>query len=448
MTEKKEEKGEKPAVGRQRAVILNFWWSLNYGAILTAYALQRELEKLGVDNRLVNFLHEWCREPFKNSFSEKFAERYLKVMPPFESVADLVELNRTADVFIVGSDQVFRLSYNAGYEFYYYLPFVDADKKKIACAASFGASELEGTIADRELVRCYLSGFDAVSVRETDGLRLCGEELRRSDAALILDPVFWPAPGEWETLIRNAYDGEKDFGLTYVLDQNKETDAVAAAAEHRFAVGKVIDMGNAQKDREITLSPEQWLYNIKNCRYMVTDSFHGACFAIIFNKPFICVANRERGISRFESLFDMLGLSSRLVKNGETLDGRADLFETIDYAAVNQKLAAEVARSRRWMAEALQKPKAPQSFESEMTAFMMQRLSLAGCRIRSLEERTEEMGRMMIKAGLLRPYRVRYWRNRLLAALTFGKMRKKYKAKSKECRQKIDCLKKVLKGGK
>lgn len=171
-------------------------------------------------------------------------------------------------------------------------------------------------------------------------------------------------------------------------------------------------------------------------------------FAIIFNKPFICVANRERGISRFESLFDMLGLSSRLVKNGETLDGRADLFETIDYAAVNQKLAAEVARSRRWMAEALQKPKAPQSFESEMTAFMMQRLSLAGCRIRSLEERTEEMGRMMIKAGLLRPYRVRYWRNRLLAALTFGKMRKKYKAKSKECRQKIDCLKKVLKGGK
>ena len=340
--------------------------------------------------------------------------------PPFESVADLVELNRTADVFIVGSDQVFRLSYNAGYEFHYYLPFVDADKKKIACAASFGASELEGTIADRELVRCYLSGFDAVSVRETDGLRLCGEELRRSDAALILDPVFWPAPGEWETLIRNAYDGEKDFGLTYVLDQN----------------------------REITLSPEQWLYNIKNCRYMVTDSFHGACFAIIFNKPFICVANRERGISRFESLFDMLGLSSRLVKNGETLDGRADLFETIDYAAVNQKLAAEVARSRRWMAEALQKPKAPQSFESEMTAFMMQRLSLAGCRIRSLEERTEEMGRMMIKAGLLRPYRVRYWRNRLLAALTFGKMRKKYKAKSKECRQKIDCLKKVLKGGK
>lgn len=354
MTEKKEEKGEKPAVGRQRAVILNFWWSLNYGAILTAYALQRELEKLGVDNRLVNFLHEWCREPFKNSFSEKFAERYLKVTPPFESVADLVELNRTADVFIVGSDQVFRLSYNVGYEFYYYLPFVDADKKKIACAASFGASELEGTIADRELVRCYLSGFDAVSVRETDGLRLCGEELRRSDAALILDPVFWPAPGEWETLIRNADDGEKDFGLTYVLDQNKETDAVAAAAEHRFAVGKVIDMGNAQKDGEITLSPEQWLYNIKNCRYMVTDSFHGACFAIIFNKPFICVANRERGISRFESLFDMLGLSSRLVKNGETLDGRADLFETIDYAAVNQKLAAEVARSRRWMAEALQ----------------------------------------------------------------------------------------------
>ena len=443
-----EEKGEKTAGGRQQAVILNFWWSLNYGAILTAYALQRELEKLGVDNRLVNFLHEWCREPFKNSFSEKFAGRYLKVTPPFESVADLVELNRMADMFIVGSDQVFRLSYNAGYEFYYYLPFVDANKKKIACAASFGASELGGTIADRELVRCYLAGFDAVSVRETDGVRLCGEELQRPDAALILDPVFWPAPEEWETLIQNADDGEKDFGLTYVLDRNKETDAVATAAEHRFAVGKVIDMGNAQKNGEITLSPEQWLYNIKNCRYMVTDSFHGACFAIIFNKPFICVANRERGVSRFESLFGMFGLSSRLVKNGETIDGRTDLFETIDYAAVNKKLAAEVERSRRWMAEALQKPKAPESFESEMTAFMMQRLSLAGCRIRSLEERTEEMGRMMIKAGLLRPYRVRYWRNRLLAALTFGKIRKKYKARSKECRQKIDRLKEVLKGGK
>lgn len=68
MTEKKEEKGEKPAVGRQRAVILNFWWSLNYGAILTAYALQRELEKLGVDNRLVIFCTSGAANLLKTVF--------------------------------------------------------------------------------------------------------------------------------------------------------------------------------------------------------------------------------------------------------------------------------------------------------------------------------------------------------------------------------------------
>ncbi len=426
--------------------ILNFWWSLNYGAILTAYALQQTLKDWGYTSRLVNYVHGWCRKHYNNSFSDKFAERYLKLTKPFENVADLAQLNQMADSFVVGSDQVFRLKYNTGHDFYYYLPFAAFDKKKIACSASFGLSELEGSAGDKLMAKYYLSAFDDISVRETAGVSLCREELG-CEAVQIMDPVFWFEQDRWNELIDNAEDKENvDFGLSYVLDSEKETLDIVEVVHKKFGAVKVVDMGNAQKDKDIRLSPEQWLYNIKNCRYLITDSFHGVCFAIIFNKPFVCVANRERGASRFESLFNQLDLASRLLFNDENLAERADVFAAFDYEKINQKLAAEVVRSRNWLNEALKAPKKQQSAEREMMGYLMQQLSVCRSRQRVQEERMNEMGRVVLKSGGLKAYKRKYLRYKLLAALTFGKMRKKYKTKKRDCKQKIRELKKLLRG--
>src|SRR5690606_8307050 len=79
---------------------------------------------------------------------------------------------------------------------------------------------------------------------------------------------------------------------------------------------------------------EEWLQSFDDAAFVLTDSFHGCIFSIIFNKPFIAVGNTKRGISRFESLLKHFGLSERLVYPSDRIDGKL-LLQTIDWDAVN-----------------------------------------------------------------------------------------------------------------
>ena len=431
--------------GKTDVAIFNFWWSLNYGASLTAYALQQTLTDFGYTSRLVQFVHEWCRKRYRGSFAEDFARRRLKIGKNFENSASLAQLNTLADTFVVGSDQVFRQRYNRLENFYFYLPFVDADKKKIACSASFGTDELEGSNEDKRFMKYALASFDAVSVREDTGVDICQNELARGDAVQIADPVFWLPAEKWESLAAAASVAESDFTLAYVLDESEQTGKIVADFRQKTGTENFVDIGNAAKSTGKSMSPEDWLYYIKNCRAVITDSFHGMCFAIIFNKPFLAVVNKNRGASRFESLLARLELSSRLVAD-EIEAGKADLFAPVDWQKVNAVLAAESERSRRWLYEALAKPKPPLTPTEAALVLMNKKLCDRDRRISALEEKVAELGKIVLKAGGLKPLRRRCLRYKLLAAFTFGKTRKKYKAKRKECKQKLKQLRQMLKG--
>ena len=93
------------------------------------------------------------------------------------------------------------------------------------------------------------------------------------------------------------------------------------------------------------------------CDFVVTDSFHGTCFAIIFNKPFISIANHSRGAKRFESLLRWTGLTSRMVNTVDEIFSRPDLFEPIDYERVNARVEQFKSKSMEWLKEALKKMK-------------------------------------------------------------------------------------------
>ena len=107
------------------------------------------------------------------------------------------------------------------------------------------------------------------------------------------------------------------------------------------------------------LQVEVWLYYIRNCSYLFTDSCHGASFAIINEKPFVCVENQDRGISRFESLGNVFGLRDRFVTEPLMIREREELLKAPDYAAVNRILEREKARSLAWLSETLKKPVLP-----------------------------------------------------------------------------------------
>lgn len=93
------------------------------------------------------------------------------------------------------------------------------------------------------------------------------------------------------------------------------------------------------------------------CNFVITDSFHGTCFAIIFNKPFISIANYERGARRFESLLRWTGLSDRMVSSIEEIYNRPELLLPIDYATVNERVAVFKSKSLEWLKAALKKIK-------------------------------------------------------------------------------------------
>lgn len=100
-------------------------------------------------------------------------------------------------------------------------------------------------------------------------------------------------------------------------------------------------------------SVESWLEGFSNSAFVITDSFHGTVFSIIFNKPFISLVNPSRGASRFYSISEQLGLSHRFMSgfNDQLLD--AVLAGDIDYENVNKKLAELRNISNEFLTNAL-----------------------------------------------------------------------------------------------
>jgi exopolysaccharide biosynthesis predicted pyruvyltransferase EpsI len=88
---------------------------------------------------------------------------------------------------------------------------------------------------------------------------------------------------------------------------------------------------------------EEWIRGFMDAEFVVTDSFHGTVFSIIFNKPFISIANESRGTTRFTSLLKMFNLENRLIFSPEELN--LDKVKEIDWGNVNEILEQDKERA-------------------------------------------------------------------------------------------------------
>lgn len=289
---------------------LNFWTSLNYGAVLTAYASQQLLAELGYTSAHIDYRYPHItQDKFNDSFTDQFAKKYLNHTFQCRGQWDFDQLNRMARRgFIVGSDQVFRDDYISETYFWYLLGFADPQKQRVALAASFGKNSFK-MLSAKPFFEC----FDALSVREDSGVNFL------PNAKHILDPVFLA-----------------DVKIFHALADSVETPPCKV-------VGYILDQTDVQFDRNIAtehLSVEQYLSFIKNAELLITDSFHGACFAILFKRPFLSLGNASRGNSRFESLF-------RDLKIEDT--------QNIDWEKIDRQIAVRRAQSIEWLKSALDK---------------------------------------------------------------------------------------------
>ena len=338
----------------------------NYGGILQAYALQKVLRDMGHDATTLLFHPpvSWVPSGMKKHLltARRFLAKYLKgnkgivyCNPDkqiryayremdsfiFEHIHCLEATTPLSakdlpffDAFVVGSDQVWRPAYSPCLPNFYLDFLADAPVRRIAYAASFGVDTWEADPAMTERIRPLAQKFDEISVREKSGVDLCANYLGVK-AEVMPDPALLLTADDYLTLCGQETNPAEPYISAYILDQSDEVQQFLDHVSNRLHL-PVQRVG--QIDWSICAdSPKKWLSSIARASFVVTDSFHGTVFSLLFNREFISIVNRERGASRFASLLEATGLPDRMIAKHELAQGLPSLC-AIEQKRVNATL--------------------------------------------------------------------------------------------------------------
>lgn len=348
----------------------------NYGGILQGYALQTMLERMGHDvtimrtklynwvslkNKILRFVW-WVKDRYvkrKAGISclvpgtyldyrvariKPFIDKHIHFTREFSSTRDLYRFQDKSqyDGFVVGSDQTWRpcLSPDLYHMFCDFLP-ASSHKLRIAYAASFGVDTNEFSDVQLGICKPLIKKFQAISVREESGVKLC-KDMFGVEAKHVLDPTMLLDKEDYMELIKDYRPQNEHVDLMqYMFFFNHEENAIIAKTSSllnmkpvnlmtKYFLNQVQD--KSQLPDAQFLPVEEWISAYNRAKFVLTDSFHGTVFCIIFNVPFLCVS--PVAIARFKSLLKVYGLEDRLVmKESEVTK---DLLEKpIDWEKVN-----------------------------------------------------------------------------------------------------------------
>lgn len=353
----------------------------NYGGILQAYALQTVLKRMGhevvvFDKPYTYSLPLWkkclaypkraiCKYVLKKNAivrwekvasynnitvrqnTQKFISKYIdrKEIKAYSELS-----GKDYDAIVVGSDQVWRPKYFGIIENAFLAFAKEWNIKRIAYAPSFGVDTWEYSEEQTKNCKALVKKFDSVSVREQSGVELC-EKNFDIDAEWVLDPTMLLNAEDYIELFK-ASDTPQSEGnlLDYILDRedDKETMILEVASKANlkpFRLNSRVEDPTAPLEERVQPPVEKWLRGFYDAKLVVTDSFHACVFSILFKKPFVVVANRERGLSRIESLLGYFGLTDRIVCTASD----AMNFSDIDYGAVDEKLEMMRVKSKGFL---------------------------------------------------------------------------------------------------
>ncbi|MHC4952029.1 MAG: polysaccharide pyruvyl transferase family protein [Planctomycetota bacterium] len=329
--------------------IMNLHYSDNFGAVIVPYALSKVVRALGNQPIIVNYIPKKEYLSNKSSVFEGFRKQFLERTGLCKSEYDLRKLNESFSKFIVGSDQVWRWHSS----FKYMFNWVSGRKTLISYAASFGVDDFEGTEVERNKAQNLLSRFDAISVREKSGLDICKQTFNMH-AEHVLDPTLLLDESDCQEILDSqvAEKAEEKYVAYMFLNEDKiqairdKNTLVDLKSNYEFI--------NILKNKSGSYNTvAQWLYYIKNASYLITDSFHGCCFAIIFKKQFVCIKRNFGGNSRIESLIDMLGIDQSRFYDDINDIPRGIFRRTIDYEEVYDNLKREREKSLYFLKNSL-----------------------------------------------------------------------------------------------
>ena len=336
----------------------------NYGAVLQTYGLNTALRKMGVDAKVLDYNPKYyytSTQPLPirmvravvrfpdltkgRKVFGKFLEDYVPMSAKtYRTLAEIEADVPQSDVYICGSDQIWNCKNKLnGKDDAFFLSFAPAGARKVAYAASIAMPEIPNNQKTR--YRRLISDFDAVSVREPSSVPML-EDLGIDNVQSVIDPVFLLERNDWD-VIADASDfvPTEDYVLVYGYNRQKDVYAYARRLAKKLGV-KVYTIGTAIED--YTLDQDRYFWNaspntfvnlVRNAKAVVTNSFHGTVFSIVYNKPFHFFTVKQTTNSRMLDLLDSLTLKNRHVVGEELLSN------DIDYDRPNQLLAEAKKRS-------------------------------------------------------------------------------------------------------
>lgn len=366
--------------------ILTYWTSLeNYGQILQLYALFTFLEKQGHDVFVIKYDGYWdkslnksrrirvlnfLRRPWKlvtfirNVYKQRvikedllnhdcgflqFKEKRLKWSKEYSTYAELLKYPPTADAYICGSDMIW-VENGERYKSFF-LGFGDDKIIRIAYAPSFGARSVKKSYLEK--IKPYLSRFDLISTREESGRDLC-LKMGFKDAYWFPDPTSLLSSEEYRS-IEVFKNSKEKYCFLYLMGHSTDIpfSEIKEFADHRnLKIYYRASPGRRDKYDKLYPTIEEWLAYIDHADYVITNSFHGCMFSLIFNKKFLflpLVKDAAPNNERIYSLLKRMHLENRIWR-GDFLSIEQD----IDYSLVNKRLESWVEDTKNILKQYLQ----------------------------------------------------------------------------------------------
>lgn len=355
-----------------KAGIMTFPKSPSFGASLQMYALYKSITAFGVDTEVVNYVNEymekgshishknttvlkkiykWITEANNRQLFAKF-EKEIPMFPakPIHSSAELKKVDDRYQYFVCGSDQVWNPDIT-GCDYSYLLDFCTDGQKKISYAPSFGVESLPTDIADK--CATLLNDYSSLSVREEKGKELV-MQLTGRDCPIVLDPTMLIERAQWQK------EGKKKHGLPdhyvayFIFNPKDYVMKYARNLSKQYSAPLLFIGGNdftklRHKEYSGSLGPREWLYIIEHADAVVTDSYHGAAFSIIFQKC-LHVSLESSTKSRLVTLLKTFGIDKCAIPQG-ALDDRA--YVEPDYNSVQRIMTKRRNESLDYLAAAL-----------------------------------------------------------------------------------------------
>ena len=333
--------------------IITFQNANNYGAVYQAFALKKTVEKQGLNVSVINYdSPSMGLKSVQQSQFKDFIDRHLNLTKEYMSKQEID--TSEFDAIISGSDQVWNPRLTGG-DMTYFLDFAPENVKKVSYAASIG---LNGDLflGYKDVFEKYVPAFSGISLREETHVDYIQSIAKDKEVIASIDPSLLLTSKEYLDAFNLPDDRSEDyiFVFSYALDPKMYDFAnmLSLKSGYKIVALSPYNSGSYVNGTKVVknVPPVEWLQLFNKAKLIITDSFHGMMFSIVFNKPFYAYTPNRSNVARVKDVLKKLGLEDRKLTGITNVN---DVVWDMDYTKVNEILEKEREKSIEYLKKQL-----------------------------------------------------------------------------------------------